>query len=58
MAQRAFLGRVTIEAVRRILLWLIIAMALAIAFVLYSTRSGRLNVAPDAERQIEKAKRR
>jgi hypothetical protein len=38
---------------RRILLWLIIVMVL----VVYRTRS-RLNVTPDAEREIEKAKRR
>jgi hypothetical protein len=43
---------------RRILLWVIIVMVL-ISFVLYRTRSRtRLNVPPDAERTIEKAKRR
>jgi hypothetical protein len=43
---------------RRILLWLIIVMVL-VSFVVYRTRSRtRLNVTPDAEREIEKAKRR
>jgi ABC-type uncharacterized transport system permease subunit len=43
---------------RRILLWVIIVMVL-VSFVLYRTRSRtRLNVTPDAERAIEKAKRR
>jgi hypothetical protein len=44
---------------RRILLWLIIVMVL-VSFVVYRTRqaSPHLNVTPDAERAIEKAKRR
>jgi hypothetical protein len=45
--------------VKRILLWLILAAVLAIGFVLYRSRSEpRLNVAPDASREIQKAKRR
>jgi hypothetical protein len=44
---------------KRTLLWLIVAAALAIGFVFCRSRSGsHLNVAPDAEREIEKAKRR
>jgi len=43
---------------KRILLWLIVAAVLVIGFVLYRSRSGdRLDVTPDAERQIEKAKK-
>jgi hypothetical protein len=42
----------------RTLLWLIVA-ALVIGFVLYQSRSRpHLNVTPDAEREVEKAKRR
>jgi hypothetical protein len=44
---------------KRILLWLIVAIALLIALVIYRSRSGgRLNVTPDAAREIEKAKER
>ena len=44
---------------KRILLWLIVAVALVIGFVLYHSHSTtKLNVTPDAEREIEKAKRR
>jgi hypothetical protein len=44
--------------VKRLLLWFFVAV-LAIAFVLHRSRSGiRLKVTPDAEREIEKAKRR
>ena len=44
---------------KKILLWLIVAAALVIGFALYRSRSGtHLNVTPDAEREIEKAKRR
>jgi hypothetical protein len=44
---------------KRILLWLILAIAVVIAFLLYRPRSGsHLNVTPEAEREIEKAKRR
>jgi uncharacterized membrane-anchored protein len=44
--------------VKRILLWLILVAALVVAFAIYRSRSGSLNVTPDAEREIEKAKRR
>ncbi len=44
---------------KKILLWIIVVAALAIGFVLYRSRSRtHLNVTPDAEREIEKAKRR
>jgi hypothetical protein len=44
---------------KRTLLWLIVAAALVIAFLLYQSRPGsHLNVTPDAEREIEKAQRR
>jgi len=45
--------------VKRIVLWLILAAVLAIGFLLYRSRSeSPLNVTPDAEREIQKAKRR
>jgi hypothetical protein len=45
--------------VKRILLWLIVAVAVVAAILLYRSHSGaRLDVAPDAAQQIEKAKRR
>jgi hypothetical protein len=45
--------------VKRILLWLIVAAVLVVGFLLYRSRPGtHLNVTPDAEREIEKAKRR
>jgi hypothetical protein len=44
---------------KQILLWLILIAALVIGLMLYRSRSGsHLNVTPDAEREIEKAKRR
>lgn len=44
---------------KRVLLWLIVAAALVIAFALYRSQPrDRLNVTPEAEREIEKAKRR
>jgi hypothetical protein len=44
---------------KRALLWLIIAAVLIITFLVYRSRSRtHLNVTPDAERAIEKAKRR
>jgi hypothetical protein len=44
---------------KRPLLWLIVAVALMIGFLLYRARSGsNLNVTPDAGREIEKARRR
>jgi hypothetical protein len=43
----------------RTLSWLIVAAALLIGLVLYHSRSrNHLDVTPDAEREIEKAKRR
>ena len=44
---------------KRVLLWLIVAAILVIGFVLYRSRSdANLNVTPEAEQEIEKAKRR
>jgi hypothetical protein len=44
---------------KRILLWLIVAAILVTAFLLYRPWSrNHLNVAPDAKREIEKAKSR
>ena len=44
---------------KRALLWLIVVVLLALAFVLYQRRSeNHLNVTPDAERAIEKARQR
>jgi hypothetical protein len=43
---------------KRLLLWLIVAVVLLIGFLLYRSQSGNdLNVTPEAEREIEKAKR-
>jgi hypothetical protein len=43
----------------RTLLWIILAAALVLGFLLYRSRSASdLRVTPDAERAIEKAKRR
>jgi CHASE3 domain sensor protein len=43
---------------KQLLLWLIVAMVLLIGLLLYSFRSANdLNVTPEAEREIEKAKR-
>ena len=40
-------------------LWLILAAALVLAFALYFSRTGnQVNVAPDAQREIEKARQR
>jgi hypothetical protein len=45
--------------VKRILLLLILAAVLVIGFLLYRSRpETHLNVTPDAEREIQKAKRR
>jgi hypothetical protein len=45
--------------VKRILLWLIVAAILVIGVILCRSRSASdLNVTPEAEREIEKAKRR
>ena len=44
---------------KHVLLWLIVAAALVVGFVLYRSRSGnKLNVEPHAREVIEKAKRR
>lgn len=44
---------------KRILLWLILALMLAAGLLLYRSRSGNhWNVTPEAEREIEKAQRR
>jgi hypothetical protein len=44
---------------KRALLWLIVAAVLVAGFVLYRARSGSdLNVTPEANREIERAKRR
>jgi hypothetical protein len=43
---------------KRTLLWLIVVAALVIGFLVYRSRSAiRLNVTPDVQREIEKAKR-
>jgi hypothetical protein len=45
--------------VKALLLWLIVAVILLIGFLLYRSQSGSdLNVTPEAEREIEKARRR
>ena len=47
------------SSLKRTLLWLIVLAVLVIGFVLYRSRTrNRLNVTPDAEREIERAKRR
>jgi len=44
---------------KRLVLWLVVAVVLLIGFLLYRSRSGNgLNVTPEAGREIEKAKRR
>lgn len=44
---------------KRTLLWLALVLILGIAFLLYRSRSAdRLDVTPDAAREIEKAKKR
>ena len=43
----------------RVILWLIVAAVLLVGIALYRSRQrDRLNVTPDAAREIEKAKRR
>jgi hypothetical protein len=48
------------HSMRRALPWLIVAVALILAYVLYSSRASepRLNIDPHAREEIEKAKRR
>ena len=41
-----------------IVLFLVLIVVLVIGLMLYRPRSGRLNITPDAQREIEKAKRR
>ena len=43
---------------KRIILFLMLIAVLLIGFMLYRSRSGHLDVTPEAEREIEKAKRR
>jgi preprotein translocase subunit SecG len=43
---------------RRTLLWLIVVALLVIAFVLYQRHSENLDVTPDAQRAIDKARQR
>jgi hypothetical protein len=44
---------------RRVLLWLILAAILLVSFALYRSQPrDRLNVTPDAAREIERAKHR
>jgi len=43
---------------KQLLLWLIVAVVLLIGYLLYRSQSGNdLNITPEAERAIEKAKR-
>jgi len=47
-----------VQPLRQLLLWLVITVVLLIGFLLYRSQSGNdLNVTPEAEREIEKAKR-
>lgn len=43
---------------KRILFWLILVAVLVAAFLLYRSRSNHLNIAPDSQREIDRAKRR
>jgi hypothetical protein len=45
---------------KRTLLWLLVAALILLGFLFYRSRfsRNRLNVTPDAAREIEKAKRR
>jgi hypothetical protein len=44
--------------VKRTLLWVIAVAILLIAYAVYRSRSGQMDVDPNAAREIEKAKRR
>jgi hypothetical protein len=44
--------------VKRILFWLILAAVLVTAFALYRSLQNRLDVTPDAQHEIDRAKRR
>jgi len=48
----------TIQPVKRILFWLIIVGAMLIAFLLSRSQSSRLYITPDAQHEIDRAKRR
>jgi hypothetical protein len=53
------INNVPIMSKKRLVLSLILAAILVIGYTVYSKRSrNHLNIAPDAERQIEKAKGR
>ena len=43
---------------KKTLVWLIVLVVLLVAYVVYKSRSNRLNVDPDAAREIKKAKQR
>jgi hypothetical protein len=43
---------------KRYLFWLIVALLLTMGVVLYRWRPSRLDITPDAQQQIDKAKRR
>ncbi len=43
---------------KRALMWVVVVAILLVAYLVYRSRSNRLNVDPDAAREIEKAKRR
>jgi hypothetical protein len=44
--------------VKRALVWVVVLAILLVAYLVYRSRSNRLNVDPNAAQQIEKAKRR
>ena len=43
---------------KRALVWVVVLAILLVAYLVYRSRSNRLNVDPNAAQQIEKAKRR
>jgi hypothetical protein len=51
-------GGGTIQPVKQILSWLIIVGAMLVAFLLSRSRQSHLDVTPDAQHEIDKAKRR
>jgi len=48
----------TIQPVKQILFWLILAAMLVTVITLYHSRRSRLDVTPDAQHEIDRAKRR
>jgi hypothetical protein len=44
--------------VKRTLVWVVVLAILLVAYLVYRSRSNRLNVDPNAAGEIEKAKRR